>query len=98
MPAELNKDGFLTYKGRPLVRCKDTIYYGDMHDEQVVMLQIVEKKKYNDLELASKIKLQMLLTDPGVDITQRIVKKSEKGDLYDALDVADIWLTRAESK
>ena len=35
---------FLTYKGRPLVRGGNTIYYGNMSDEYVCMLQILSTK------------------------------------------------------
>ena len=34
------KNDFLTYKGRPLVRNGNTIYYGNMTDDYVIMLQI----------------------------------------------------------
>ena len=36
---------FLTYKGRPLVRNGNTLYYGDMSEEFVIMIQIVSTKK-----------------------------------------------------
>ncbi len=35
----------LTYKGRPLVRCGNDIYYGSMHDPYVVYLQVLTTKK-----------------------------------------------------
>ena len=34
----------LTYKGRPLVRCKNEIYYGSLEDPFVVFLQILTTK------------------------------------------------------
>ena len=36
---------FFTYKGFPLVRHEDVIYYGNMSDDYVVMLKILNKKK-----------------------------------------------------
>ena len=30
----------IMYKGRPIVRCKDTMYYGRLGDHYVVMLQV----------------------------------------------------------
>ena len=38
---------FLTYKGRPLVRGGNTIYYGNMSDDYVCVLQILSTKEEN---------------------------------------------------
>lgn len=89
------KPQFLTYKGKPLVRCGNTIYYGDMSDKCVIMIQIVTTKKYNDLELADKVTIQLLSTDPDVRPKERILKRSEKHGLYNAMDIGSIWLQRA---
>ncbi|MFR8874586.1 MAG: hypothetical protein ACLVHV_14825 [Oscillospiraceae bacterium] len=35
----------LTYKGRPLMRKDNMIYYGSMADSHIVMLQVLESKK-----------------------------------------------------
>ena len=85
----------LTYKGRPLMRKDDLVYYGSMSDKYIVMLQILETKKENDLELASKVMVQLQLTDPNVRAKDRVVKKSEKDGFYTALDVGCVWLERA---
>ena len=90
--AEKKKD-FLTYKGRPLVRNGNTIYYGNMTDDYVIMMQINSSKEFGDLDLASKVSIQLIDTD--VSIKEKIVKSSEKKGLYAAMDIADIWLTRA---
>ena len=37
---------FSTYKGRPLVRCNDEIYYGSMEEPYVIRMQIKSKKLY----------------------------------------------------
>ena len=37
---------FFTYKGRPLVRCGDEMYYGNMEEPYVIRLQI--KRYYPD--------------------------------------------------
>ena len=87
----------LTYKGRPLMRKDNMIYYGSMADAYIVMLQILETKKENDLEVASKVSVQLQLTDPNVRAKDRVVKKSEKDGLYTALDVGCVWLERALS-
>ncbi len=86
---------FFTYKGFPLVRNKDTIYYGNMYDDYVIMLQIIEKTKVGDLDVASKIKIYQMATDEKLTLNEATVKTSEKTSLYEALDIAYIWLSRA---
>ena len=89
------KNDFLTYKGKPLVRHGNTIYYGDMNDDFVIMMRILSSKEFGDTDLASKVSVQLVNTDPNVSIKEKIVKTSEKKGLYAAMDIADIWLTRA---
>ena len=89
------KNDFLTYKGKPLVRNGNTMYYGDMNDDFVIMMRILSSKEFGDTDLASKVSVQLVNTDPNVSIKEKIVKTSEKKGLYAAMDIADIWLTRA---
>jgi len=85
----------LMYKGHPLMRKDNLIYYGSMADEYIVMLQILESTKMNDLDLATKVSVQLQLTDPNAKSRDRVVKKSEKDGFYTALDVGCVWLERA---
>ncbi len=93
--SESNKSQFPTYRGKPLVRCGDTIYYGNMSDKYVIKIDIKSKKKHADMEIADKCVVQLMLTDPEIRTRKQIVKTSEKSGLYLALDIADAWLTRA---
>lgn len=86
---------FLTYKGKPLVRKGNEIYYGDMSEKFVILFKIQTTKKVGNIEVADKILVQLMDTDNDVDITKRIVKKSEKNGLYNAMDIGYIWLERA---
>ena len=85
----------LMYKGRPLMRKDNLIYYGSMADSHIVMLQILESKKQGDMDVATRVSVQLQLTDPTAKSRDRIVKKSEKDGLYTALDVGSVWLQRA---
>ena len=85
----------LSYKGRPLRRKDNLIYYGTMAEKYIIMLQILSSKKQGDLALADKISVQLQLTDPDLKSRDRVVKKSEKDSLYAAMDVAAVWLDRA---
>ena len=85
----------LMYKGFPLMRKDNIIYYGSMADSHIVMLQILETKKEQDVDIATKVSVELQLTDPNVRAKDRIVKKSTKDGFYTALDVGCVWLKRA---
>lgn len=85
----------LEYKGHPLRRKDNLIYYGSMADKYIIMLQIMDSKKVDDLDVATKVSVQLQLTDPDLKSRDRVVKKSEKDSLYAAMDVAAVWLERA---
>ena len=89
------KAGMLEYKGRPLRRKDNLIYFGSMSDKYIIMLQVMGTKKIKDLDVATKDSVQLQLTDPDVKSRDRVVKKTEKDSLYEAMDVASIWLERA---
>jgi hypothetical protein len=91
------KNEVLTYRGRPLMRKDNLIYYGSMADPYIVMLQVLESKDLKDLKLATKVSVQLQLTDPNAKARDRVVKKSEKDGFYTALDVGCVWLERALS-
>ena len=88
----------LTYKGKPLMRKDNVVYYGSMADSHIVMLQILETKKVNGEDIASKVSVELQLTDPNARARDRIVKKSEKDGFYTALDVGCVWLERKLNK
>ena len=85
----------LKYKGYPLRRKDNLIYFGSMSDKYIIMLQILETKKVKDLDVATRVSVQLQLTDPDIRSRDRIVKKTEKDSLYSAMDVASMWLERA---
>ena len=89
------ENAVLMYKGRPLLRKDNLIYYGSMADSHIVMLQVLETKQVNGIDVASRVSVQLQLTDPAAKSRDRIVKKSEKKGLYTALDIGEIWLKRA---
>ena len=68
----------LTYKGRPLVRKDNLIYYGSMADKYIVMLQVLETKKEHDMDLATRVLVQLQLTDPNLKARDRVVKRVKR--------------------
>ena len=89
------EEKILTYKGHPLMRKDNLIYYGSMADSHIIMMQVLESKKQGDIDVATRVSVQLQLTDPAAKSRDRIVKKSEKPGLYAALDVGCVWLERA---
>ena len=91
---------FPTYKGKPLVRCGDEIYYGNMDDEYVIHMIIKSKKTVGGVEVSDKVTVQLMATDPGLSPRRQLVKSSEKQGLFVAMDIGDAWIERAlkESK
>ena len=90
-----DENAVLMYKGRPLMRKDNMVYYGSMADSHIVMMQVLETKKLNDMDIATRVSVQLQLTDPSVRSRDRIVKKSEKDGLYTALERGCVWLERA---
>ncbi len=88
---------FFEYKGKPLVRYGNIIYYGDINDRYVTKIESKSSKKVSDLDVSTQLSIEMIDTDPESANTKKIVKISEKNGLYLALDIANIWLERAYS-
>ncbi len=91
----MEQEQFLTYKGKPLVRSGNTLYYGDMSEKYVIMLEILSTKKQGDLEMADRVKVHLMYSDIELRARDRVIKTSEKTGLYDAMDIGAIWLERA---
>ncbi len=83
---------YFTYKGLPLVRCKNYFYFGDPSKTHIIFINVLDM---DENEVPTKLSLELLLTDESLPPQQRLLKKSEKKSLYDALDIGKIWLDRA---
>ena len=66
-----------------------------MAEKYIIMMQILDTKKDQDLDVAKKVSIQLQLTAPELKSRDRVDKKSEKDSLYAAMDIAAIWLDRA---
>ena len=89
---------FLRYKGRPLVRSGDTLYYGSMGDKCVAHLQIKSNKQDHGLNMADKVVIQLIFTDETLPLKDRMLNKAERDGLYEALSIASIWMDRHNKK
>ncbi|MEG1782766.1 MAG: hypothetical protein RR253_05920 [Oscillospiraceae bacterium] len=88
----------LTYKGLPLVRSNDEIYYGDPKKEFIVYMKVLSTKQVGTQTVSDKIHVSLISTDTTLDLMQRMQKQGIKNGLYNALDVGAVWLQSALSK
>ena len=95
MPEKKVKAEGLVYKGHPLRRVDNLIYYGSMADKYIIMMQVLASKPVQDISVATKVSVQLQLTDSDLKSRDRVLKKSEKDSLYAAMDIGSIWLQRA---
>lgn len=82
---------FMTYKGKPLVRSKNEIYYGDMSESHVVKFTILSEDANGE---PTKINVQLLKSNTELADKDRVVKESTKSSMFEALDVGFVWLER----
>ena len=76
--SEVKKGNGLVYKNHPLRRVDNLIYYGSMADKYIVLLQILDTKKEQDMDVATRVSVQLQMTDPDLKSRDRVVKKSER--------------------
>lgn len=88
------ENNFLTYKEKPLVKCGNEIYYGDMAEPFVVRFTVLSTVKAGENEIPSKVRVELLKSDTQLPQKERTVKVSEKDSFFDALDVGFVWLER----
>ncbi len=81
-----------------MVRSGNTIYYGSMTDKYVAVMKINGETEFNGEKLPNKVSVQIWSTDEELRPRDRILKKTEKDTLYDAMNIASIWLERQLSE
>lgn len=92
--ATTKKKKVLMYKGKPLLRCGDRIYYGNLEDKCILVLDIVESEEKNDIISSTKIKVQVM-DNTGEFGKGQVYRKGERENLYKAIDIGEWWLQDA---
>lgn len=83
---------YFEYKGMPLVRKGNEIYFGRMGDPEVVYMQLSGRKDVGGVNCCTKVRLYRMLTDETVNPMERIKKTAEKSNLFEAIDLAYDWI------
>lgn len=93
MPATKKAKG-LTYKGKPIYRKGNVIYYGDLSKNLILVLEITETEKIGEYDIAKKVKFH--IQDNSGEVGKGVNYRSgERDNLYDAFDIGSWWLQDA---
>jgi len=82
---ELKDKEYIEYKGLPLVKDGDVIYYGYANAKYILRLDIIMKDPQGNPSMI------FITICPTNDMT-KVIKQSTKTGLYDALDLGAEWL------
>jgi len=88
----------MLYKGKPLVREGNTLCYGNTGDRYVLILTVLSEKNENNLNIATKVFIQIQDNNPEIKSQDRVVKQGVKDSLYEALDTGEAWLSQTLAK
>ena len=88
------KGKFLMYKNRPLVREGNTIIYGNLDDEYILQLIIMNETDFRGKNVPDKILVQITKTDKDLPDVDKIVKQDLRTGLAEAFELGVVWLER----
>jgi len=92
--AAAKKKKLLTYKGKPLLRCGNRVYYGNLEDKYILVLDISESENVNGLDISKKVKISVM-DNTGELGNGQVFRRGERANLYEALDLGEWWLKQA---
>lgn len=80
---------FLEYKGRPLVRQGEELFYGDMSEKFYIYMMIMSEKESANGTVPDKIMVQLCDSKTKLPSNQKVVV-----GFKEAFEFADAWLER----
>ena len=87
----------LRYRGKPLARCGNVLYLGDLNASHFVMMQIISTEKVEDMDVPQKVAVQLIANNPDLSPKDRVLKRAMKDGLYGAMDIGSVWLSQFQS-
>lgn len=91
---EAKKKKTPVYKGKPLLRCGNRVFYGYLDDRYILVLDVVESEKIKDIEVSKKVKIS-LMDNTGELGKGQVFRRGERTNLYAAIDIGEWWLKQA---
>lgn len=80
----------LLYKGIPLVKRGNVIIYGDVNAKYYLRMSILKTKMIGDIEIPQYLYIELISSKDD-----KTIKKAEREDMYEALDIGGFWLQEA---
>ena len=90
MPKKKEESKALLYKGRPLIKRGNVVIYGDINDKYYLRITILKTKMVEDVEVGTYFYIELILS-----ADDKTIKKAEREDMYEALDIGGFWLEEA---
>ena len=87
----------MSYRGKPLARCGNVLYLGDLNASHFVMMQIINTEKLEDMDVPQKVAVQLIANNPELSPKDRVIKRAMKDGLYGAVDIGSVWLDQYQS-
>lgn len=82
----------MIYKGRPVVRDGNKLYFGEPYNRYMVVFTVLQ----NVNDVPTRILVQLQNTDPALAMSsEKILKEVERKNLFDAFEIGSIWLEKA---
>ena len=81
------EQNFLTYKGKPMQRRGNVIYFGNFKEDYIIQFTITDTQKTGEIDVATNVLIELKDNRTGAT-----VKKAERENLYKAIDIAEFWL------
>ncbi len=88
----------IMYRGKPLVRQGNFLFYGNPDDKAILFMNILDTKTVADVKIATRVLVQIQSTDESLSFNEKILKQVEKNNFYDAFEIGSIWLERELAK
>ena len=73
------KDNYLYYKEKPLIRGGDMIYYGNLTDKYISVIQILDSKEEKGLHISTRLSIK--LNQNKGDLKFKPIKKAERDSI-----------------